>query len=333
MGDNTGGDNEGGLVCAFHIDGQGKSREMDFKEVEKINQKPEGDGWYWVHWDLDDGVTKAWLENYQGMMHSVAEALGSQRTRPRSYAFKRGILLILRGINLNKGAKAEDMQSVRLWLNDKIVITTRHEKLMAIDAIRKEIEAGNNPKSPAHLVLSLVSGLVERITERVEALDDALTEIEDDQKSISPQKIQKKVQTIRSQAITLLRHITPQKPALAELVEADTPYLDKENHGSLRVLRSRISGNIGELTAVRDRAEAMQAAIASRQADQLNKTMYLLAIISVFFLPLSLFTGLLGINVGGMPGEGWAPAFMIVLVLMALMGGVTWWIMKKLKFV
>ena len=95
-------------------------------------------------------------------------------------------------------------------------------------------------------------------------------------------------------------------------------------------MRSRISGNLGELIAIKDRSEAVQAAIASRQTEQLNKTMYLLAIISAFFLPMTLFTGLLGINVGGMPGEGWAPAFWLVLLIMAVMGAGTWWVMKKL---
>ncbi len=326
-------ENSKGLVCAYHISEQGEARELSLKDVKKINEKPEGDGWVWLHFDLDDKPTTKWLNKYQGMLASVAQALGSIRTRPRSYVFNRGILLILRGINLNAGEKAENMLSLRLWMNDKIVITTRREKLMAVDAIRKEIVAGKCPQTPAHLVIGVVQGLIERITEKVESLDDAITALEDNRGDTTPEALQKKVQTIRSQAITLLRHITPQKPALAELVEAQTPYLDAEQRGSLRVLTSRISGDIGELIAVRDRAEAMQAAIASEQAERLNKTMYLLAIISVFFLPLSLFTGLLGINVGGMPGEGWTPSFNIVLILMAVMGGFTWWIMKKLKFI
>ncbi len=333
---NQGGDvpeNSKGLVCAYHISEQGEARELSFKDVKKINEKPEGDGWVWLHFDLDEKPTTKWLNKYKGMLASVAQALGSVRTRPRSYVFDRGVLLILRGINLNAGEKAENMLSLRLWMNDKIVITTRREKLMAVDAIRKEIIAGKCPQTPAHLVIGLVQGLIERITVKVETLDDAITALEDNRGDTTPEALQKKVQTIRSQAITLLRHITPQKPALAELVEAQTPYLDTEQRGSLRVLTSRISGDIGELMAVRDRAEAMQAAIASQQAERLNKTMYLLAIISVFFLPLSLFTGLLGINVGGMPGEGWTPSFNIVLILMAVMGGATWWIMRKLKFI
>jgi len=34
----------------------------------------------------------------------------------------------------------------------------------------------------------------------------------------------------------------------------------------------------------------------------MNKAMYVLSIVAAIFLPLSLLTGLLGINVGGIPG-------------------------------
>ena len=321
------------LVCAYHVDEKGEAHELDFKKVSKINEKPTGEGWYWVHLDIDFDEAIEWLNNYQGMLASVADALGSKRTRPRSYVFKRGVLLISRGINLNAGEKAEDMLSVRIWMNDKIVITTRHEKLMAIDVIRKKIAAGKGPKKPSQLVIDLMSGLIERMTDKVEALDDELSVLEDYPDNQQPKTLQGDVQDIRSMAITLLRHISPQKSALKDLSEAETSYFDREEYGSIRVLASRVSGNIGELEAVRDRAEAIQEANTARQAEQLNKTMYLLAIVSVFFLPLSLFTGLLGINVGGMPGEGWGPAFAIVLALMGIMGGVTWYIMKKLKFI
>lgn len=321
-----------GLVCAYHIDGAGKAHKLDMKEVNKINKKPEGEGWYWVHMDIGE-TTNKWLHNYTGMLQSVGEALGSQRTRPRSYVFERGVLLIMRGINLNKGEKSQDMLSVRIWMNDKIVITTRHEKLMAVEEIKQEIANGDIPQNPIRLVIRLANGLIERITDKLEELDDELTLLEDEPENIPMHEFQDKIQDIRSQAITLLRHISPQETALTQLIQRDVPYFDREETGQFRIMSNQIAGNIGELVAIRDRAEAVQAAITARQTEQLNKTMYLLAIISAFFLPMTLFTGLLGINVGGMPGEGWAPAFWIVLAIMGAMGYGTWWLMKKLDFI
>ena len=65
----------------------------------------------------------------------------------------------------------------------------------------------------------------------------------------------------------------------------------------------------------------------------MNKALYLRAIVTALFLPLPLFTGLLGINVGGMPGGGWGPAFWIVVLAMVAMGGLTYYLMKKFRLI
>ena len=50
------------------------------------------------------------------------------------------------------------------------------------------------------------------------------------------------------------------------------------------------------------------ASIIKYAAAKMNQTMYMLSIVAAVFLPLSFITGLLGINVGGIPGAetGWA---------------------------
>jgi zinc transporter len=54
----------------------------------------------------------------------------------------------------------------------------------------------------------------------------------------------------------------------------------------------------------------------------MNKAMYILSIIAAIFLPLGLLTGLLGINVGGIPGaeNKWAFVF-VSLFLVAIAAG------------
>ena len=47
----------------------------------------------------------------------------------------------------------------------------------------------------------------------------------------------------------------------------------------------------------------------------LDRTMYVLSIVAAIFLPLGFLTGLLGINVGGMPGMDDPDAFWAVVAL------------------
>lgn len=73
-----------------------------------------------------------------------------------------------------------------------------------------------------------------------------------------------------------------------------------------------------DLDSSRDRAAVAQDELNSRLSEQMNKTMYVLSIVAGIFLPLGLLTGLLGINVGGMPGVDSHWAFIIVCVILVI---------------
>lgn len=66
---------------------------------------------------------------------------------------------------------------------------------------------------------------------------------------------------------------------------------------------------IEDLDAIRDRAIVTHEELASRQTEQLNQRLYLLSLITSIFLPLGFLTGLLGVNIGGIPGVNDPKAF------------------------
>lgn len=60
-------------------------------------------------------------------------------------------------------------------------------------------------------------------------------------------------------------------------------------------------------------------------SEQMDKRMYLLSLVAAVFLPLGFFTGLLGVNVGGIPGSDYGAAFAIVVVLLLIVVGLQLW--------
>ena len=64
----------------------------------------------------------------------------------------------------------------------------------------------------------------------------------------------------------------------------------------------------------------------------MNRAVYILSIVAAIFLPLGLLTGLLGINVGGIPGaeNRWA-FFLVVVILIAIAAGLLVWF-RKIKW-
>ena len=90
---------------------------------------------------------------------------------------------------------------------------------------------------------------------------------------------------------------------------------------------------VEDLDESRERAAVTQEELAGRISDRMNKTMYMLAIVATVFLPLGLLTGLLGINVGGIPGTDNTYAFLIVcLMLVSLAFAELWFFIRRKRF-
>ncbi|KAJ9552261.1 hypothetical protein OSB04_016306 [Centaurea solstitialis] len=63
----------------------------------------------------------------------------------------------------------------------------------------------------------------------------------------------------------------------------------------------RLKDNVGFITS---RVTAVQAGLDCWQAEQINRKLYYLSFFSIIFLPLSIITGVFGMNVGGVPWTG-----------------------------
>ena len=109
---------------------------------------------------------------------------------------------------------------------------------------------------------------------------------------------------------------------LARLPTEAVTWLTDLDRARLREEAERIARLVEDIDADRERAAVTQEELSNRLAEETNRTMYVLSLVAAIFLPLGLLTGLLGINVGGIPGTESPWAFTIVtLGLVGLAGG------------
>jgi zinc transporter len=52
----------------------------------------------------------------------------------------------------------------------------------------------------------------------------------------------------------------------------------------------------------------------------------------VFFLPMSFLTGLLGINVGGIPGADSEYGFLLICAILSSVGALQWWLFRRWRW-
>ena len=100
----------------------------------------------------------------------------------------------------------------------------------------------------------------------------------------------------------------------------------------MREASDQLSRYLEDLDEARDRAAVTQEELVNRLSEQMNNKMYLLSIVAAIFLPLGFLTGLLGINVGGIPGADSKLGFTTFLILLLTVVIFQFWLFKKKKW-
>lgn len=306
---------KGGLICAYLLDGKGGGTPFDWEGIRAWTPEQ---GLLWVHLDYSEPDSQDWVVDGSGIDEVTAEALLAQETRPRSEVSPDGILIFLRGVNLNPGADPEDMVSIRLWLQERRVISLRRRRLLSIDDVRRTLEKGAGPRSAGELLVDIADRMITRVADVMEGIDDTVDELEDQVLTGEPHGLRTQLARVRREAIALRRYLAPQREAMQRLMLERVPWLSDLDRVRLREQTDRVMRYVEDLDAARDRAGVTQEELAGKLSEQMNNRMYVLSVIAGIFLPISFVTGLLGVNVGGIPGPENPWAFTVLTLLLVV---------------
>ncbi|MDT8320707.1 MAG: zinc transporter ZntB [Xanthomonadales bacterium] len=301
--------------CAWILDGEGGARQV---HPEAGLKACEAGQTVWFNVDFSDHAGRAWLETKSGIDDAITVAMLAEDSRPRVLETPDGILTILRGVNLNPGSPIEDMISVRIWLEGTRVFTASRRRLKSVERMREALQEGRGPRSAPLFQLQLISQLLDRIGEAIDALDDALEEAEN---LVSRQNMTARSTPFgeqRRKTARIRRYLAPQREALDRLSRITDTFFGERQLAELREQLNRLTLLIEDLDLIRERAMVAQEEFLGIVAHEQNSRMFLLSIVAAIFLPLSFLTGLMGMNVAGLPGTENEWSFAIIAMIMGL---------------
>jgi zinc transporter len=322
-------ENNNGLITAYILDGAGGGKQVGWDGIGAW--KPE-QGVLWMHLDYSIPNVQEWLYAKSGLDEVISDALTEEDSRPRCTPFHEGLLLGLRGVNLNPGADPEDMVGIRIWFEKDRIISTRKRKVLSMVDIQTAIEQGIGPESLSDFLVQITGRMMERMQHVIDDLEDSVADVEDQVLTSENHQLRSQLAALRRQAISLRRYLSPQREALSRLLTEKLSWLDESDRIRLREVYDQLIRHIEDLDEARDRAAVTQEQLVNSLAEQMNNKMYILSIVAAIFLPLGFLTGLLGINVGGIPGADSKMGFAVFVLLLSGVVCFQIWFFKKKKW-
>jgi zinc transporter len=316
-------------VIAFLLDKKGGAIELSYDELNNVDKNGKI---LWVHFDYSSPEAVDWITNKSEIDSIAIDALLTEETRPRTTILNDSILIALRGVNLNPNSKPEDMVSIRLYISTHLIISTRKRDILSVAEIIEILKKGIGPKSSSEFLTELIYRVTDRMEDVINQIEDRTNALEENLIDSTDLKFRNEILSVRREIIILRRYLFPQKEALNKLYNDKITWINEYERIEIRETNDQLMRHIEELDTIRDKVSLIQEELANSLSDQVNKKMYILSIISAIFLPLTFLTGLLGINIGGIPGAQNDNAFYIFSIILVMVTSVQFYIFKKKKW-
>lgn len=291
-----------------------------------------------VVWADIEGPTEGDRDLLAGTFHihelAVEDAL-EEIHHPKIESYDGLLYLILHGITAADGHEGFDTQDVDFFIGRNFLVTVHHASSRSISA---ELHACQRrpdifADGPAGLCHRIVDRMVDHYGPEVDAIEvrlEALEEAVFDRPWESPLK---NLLRVKRDIAALRRVSLPQRDAIGRLARREFPQIPEVLGYRFRDVYDQLVRLSEEAILLHDRATGLVDAYLSNQSNRLNQVMKVLTVISTIFMPLSVLTGVWGMNVhipllpGGVEMQFWW-----IALIMASISGTMLWVFHRLRW-
>jgi zinc transporter len=322
---------DGPLLFGRVLDGKGGARAIAWQDAHVWRPNAPGEV-LWLHMCRSVDGVREWLEDSLGVPEPTAELLTSDATRPRAFREGDALVATLRGINFNPGAEPEDMVSMQVWCDGTRLITLRRVALQTPRDTRNELDDGHGPVDAGSLITSLTEHLIERMGHVILDLDEAIDKLEEDEVDCADKAMLAEISRIRRECLALKRYMSPQHEALENIARDAPDWFEDHDRREIAESIDRLRRYVEDLDISKESALVLQDDVRARLLERNSRTQSQLAIVATIFLPLTFLSGLLGMNVDGIPDAKDPHAFWEVMAICGAIAGGQLLLFKRLKW-
>jgi magnesium transporter len=262
----------------------------------------------WVNIDKVDDEAFAYLKSNYNFHHLDLEDLSTEQQSPKIDSYEDYLFIILQFPQWSSQSQSIIAHEIDIFIGQDFLITVQHTK-------SKELKnffyrCMNNPKvkadwmsgSSGFLLYSLIEALFHQTHPLMSKLSKDILIVEQNIFNDEQDRhIVKNLAIIRRNVLNFRRIIDPQKYLTATLSHTRRPFIED----GLSLYFDNVTDYLNKIWAMsstyRDTVSGLHVTVESLINQRTNKVISALTVISVSLLPLTLLSGIYGMNIIGLP--------------------------------
>jgi magnesium transporter len=218
---------------------------------------------------------------------------------PKIEPYDNYLYVILHGIDFHGGDRAFATHDIDFFLGPTYLVTVHDGHSRSIAALGENVVRNSKimGEGPVSLFHRIVDAMVDHYRPEVERLEQELDEIEDAVFDRPSPTLARRILEVKRQVATLRRIITPQRDVVARLARREYVDISTDMSFRFRDVYDDLVRIADDALIFQDRITGILEAHLSNVSNRLNEVMKVLTVMTTIFMPLTLLTGMWGMNI------------------------------------
>ncbi|MBI4181996.1 MAG: magnesium/cobalt transporter CorA [Candidatus Aenigmarchaeota archaeon] len=258
------------------------------------------------------------LQGIFGLHPVTAEDILSLNTRTKIEDFKSYLFVILYGVYKEKNVMLRELDFV---LGKDFLITSHRKKIGGFERLKGEKEELTRllRRGPDFLMHHLVDEEVDNFIPVLELLDDVIDKIENSLTTKPDGTVLEKILDLKKRINKIKKKLIAQQEKISFLAKNKYPLISAECQTYFRDVYDHFFTVTDMIEDYKDALASSFDAYMSSMSNRMNEIMKVLSIMATIMLPLSVISGIYGMNFSYLPGAGHPLGFWAVILGMLLL--------------
>lgn len=244
-------------------------------------------------------VDAAALREVFGLHELAVEAAVQRETNPKVESYGRYLYVVLHGINFQAAEHTFETHETDFFLAANFLVTIHDGQRRSIAHIVDLCSRANHilADGPVGLLHRIVDTMVDHYRPEVDELEQRLDEIEKQVIETPAEELTADILAIKRDITGLRRIVIPQRDVVGRLARREFDLINQEMAYRFRDVYDQFARMADDSIVFQDRVTGVLDAHLASVSNRLANTSRLLAVIAALFGPMTVITGLFGMNV------------------------------------
>lgn len=321
------------LDRGFLFSADGIGREIDAATAIAWLQRddPPAGEFVWLHFHDIPSALEGWSTKLAEVPSAFGDAIQRGYKSTRVMRSHQHLIAVLNDIDYDV-ARGRSLEVATLWVSvdDRCLLSMRSAQLRSVERVRRDVQTGHPFANPMALLIRLLREQAEVL---LEIAHDTVIASNATEKALFEGKLPRnsRLAVFRRDLMRLRRLLAPEPAALFRLASQAPDWLRDEDAQALRQCAEHFSLILRDTSALEQRIRLLQEEITEKVGEHTNRSVLILTSVTVIALPINVISGLLGMNVGGIPFKDSDFTFGVIVSIALFLTGIAAWLITRLE--